>query len=110
MKDGIEITYIRTLGSYGTVKPQQLRQFYSDISVVSSLNDPIVLSTQNVSLINYFASTQGQGSETINEAYKNYKRMIGTYNTLITLRDYLNYILSNNLASNGFTCDRSNDI
>ena len=110
MKDGIEITYIRTLGSYGTVKPQQLRQFYSDISVVSSLNDPTVLSTQNVSLINYFASTQGQDSETINEAYKNYKRMIGTYNTLITLRDYLNYILSNNLASNGFTCDRSNDI
>lgn len=110
MKDGIEITYIRTLGSYGTVKPQQLRQFYSDISVISSLNNPTVLSTQNVSLINYFASTQGQDSETINEAYKNYKRMIGTYNTLITLRDYLNYILSNNLASNGFTCDRSNDI
>lgn len=110
MKDGIEITYIRTLGQYGKVKPQQLRQFYSDISVVSSLNEPTVLSTQNVSLINYFASTSGYDAETINEAYKNYKRIIGTYNTLITLRDYLNYILSNNLASNGFTCDRSNDI
>lgn len=110
IKDGIEITYIRTNGSYGNIKPQQLTNFYSDISVVSSLNDPVVLSTSNVQLINYFASNSGKDPETINEAYKNYQRIIGTYKTLITLRDYLNYILSNDLASNGFTCDRSNDI
>lgn len=110
MKDGIEIIYIRTNGSYGTVKPQQLTNFYSDVSVVSSLNNPTILSTQNVQLVNYFSSSTGYDPETIDEAYKNYKRIIGTYKTLITLRDYLNYILSNNLASNGFTCDRSNDL
>ena len=42
--------------------------------------------------------------------YLGYKRVVGTFNTLVSLRDYINYILRTGLVSNGFVCDRSNDI
>lgn len=110
MKDGIEITYIRSDGENGNLTAQQLSNFYSDLTVNSSLGDTMVLNAQNVQITNYFASTAGYNYESIDSAYKNYKRSIGTFNTLITLRDYLNYIVTNDLASNGFCCDRSQDI
>jgi len=87
-----------------------LTNFYSDLSVVNSIGDQVVLNAQNVRIRNYFSSTDGKDYEDINSAYKNYKRVVGTFNTLVTLRDYFNYIVSHNLASNGFVCDRSNDL
>lgn len=110
MKDGIEITYIKSDGQFGNITPNQLTNFYSDLSVVSSIGDNVVLNSDNVKIKNYFASTDGQDYENIDDAYKNYKRVVGTFNTLVTLRDYFNYIVSNNLVSNGFVCDRSNDL
>lgn len=110
MKDGIEITYIRSDGEYGNITANQLTNFYSDLSVVNSIGDQVVLNAQNVRIRNYFSSTDGKDYEDINSAYKNYKRVVGTFNTLVTLRDYFNYIVSHNLASNGFVCDRSNDL
>lgn len=110
MKDGIEITYIRSDGSYGNIQSQQLNNFYSDLSVTASDNQSMVLNAQNVQLVNYFPSYDGKDYESIDEAYKNYKRVVGTFDTLITLRDYLNYIITNDLASNGFVCDRNNDL
>lgn len=110
MKDGIEITYIRSDGEYGNIAANQLTNFYSDLSVINSIGDQVVLNAQNVRIRNYFSSTDGRDYEDINSAYKNYKRIVGTFNTLVTLRDYFNYIVSHNLASNGFVCDRSNDL
>ena len=110
MKDGVEITYIRSDGAYGNVIPNQLSNFYSDLAVINSVGNNVVLNASNVKIRNYFASTNGKDYENINDAYKNYKRVVGTFNTLVTLRDYFNYIVSNNLASNGFVCDRSNDL
>lgn len=110
MKDGIEITYIRSDGQYGNIIPNQLSNFYSDLTVTNSIGESVVLNSQNVKITNYFATTNGKDYENIDDAYKNYKRVVGTFETLVTLRDYFNYIVSHNLASNGFVCDRSNDI
>ena len=110
MRDGVEITYIRSDGENGNLMPSQITNFYSDVTVNSSSSSTVVLNAQNVQLTNYFASTVGYNPESINEAYKNYKKSIGTFNTLITLRDYLNYIVTNDLASNGFCCDRNADL
>lgn len=110
MKDGIEITYIRSDGAYGNITPNQLSNFYSDLAVINSIGDNVVLNASNVKIRNYFASTNGKDYENIDDAYKNYKRVVGTFNTLVTLRDYFNYIVSNKLVSNGFVCDRSNDL
>jgi hypothetical protein len=110
MKDGIEITYIRSDGAYGNITPNQLSNFYSDLAVINSVGDNVVLNASNVKIRNYFASTNGKDYENIDDAYKNYKRVVGTFNTLVTLRDYFNYIVTNKLVSNGFVCDRSNDL
>jgi hypothetical protein len=56
--------------------------------------------------------TNGKNEESIDEAYSNYKKTVGTFDTLVTLRDYLNYIINSDLeiASNGVVSDRTNDI
>ena len=69
----------------------------------------IILNSDNVKMQNISAATSGKDPETINEAYKNYKRTVGTFNTLVTIRDYINSILSSNLVSNCFVTDRTND-
>ena len=110
IKDGIEITYILSDGLYGNITSSQLSNFYSDLTVYSSLDSTVVLNSDNTKITNYFASTDGQNPENIDQGYSGYKRTVGTFNTLITLRDYLNFVITNNLCSNGFVCDRTNDI
>ena len=61
-------------------------------------------------LSNDYATLNGRNPETINEAYKNYKKTIGTFNTLVTKRDYENYLNSLDKISNCFVCDRTDDI
>ena len=107
--EGIYITYLKTNGSAGNIAPFTLEKFYNDISVpiggVSTL-----LSSDNVQIINYYPATNGQDPESINDAYRGYKRTVGTFDTLITLRDYINAIVNSPRVSNAFVCDRTNDI
>ena len=68
------------------------------------------MNSDNVYIFNPSSATNGRDVESINSAYRNYQRTIGTFNTLVTLRDYINYVLRSGLVSNGFVCDRTNDI
>ena len=54
--------------------------------------------------------TGGYDPETIDEAYRAYKRVKDTFNTLVSLKDYTDYMISSKNASNGYVCDRTNDI
>ena len=71
--------------------------------------------SENVSISND-ASTSGQDIETLNSAYKNYKKLIGTYDTLVSRRDYenaiynLNYSLDSPVISNDIVADRTTDL
>lgn len=107
-RNGIYITYIRTLGADGNISARAIEQFYG--AVIPEEDSSVTLTSELVNITNINAGLGGEDPETINDAYYNYKHVVGTFDTLITLRDYLNYILSSELVSNGFVCDRTNDI
>lgn len=113
---GIEITYLLVDPTGGDVIAQELTQLMAPLQVrAEGANEsatPITLDNNNLKIINYLASSGHADIEGINEAYINYKRTVGTFKTLITLRDFLNYIRSEdlNVCSNAFVCDRTNDV
>ena len=110
IKDGVNITYIKSTGTNGNIGINMLEKFYNDLYLTDVSGTNIVLDSDNVKITNYSSSSSGSNPETINEAYHNYKRVIGTFDTLVTLRDYINYIIRSGLVSNCFVCDRTNDI
>lgn len=107
---GIEITYLVVPQETSDIPAQSLNQFLAPISIGEGAG--IVLDSSNVKITNYVAASGHKDIESIDDAYVNYKRTVGTFKTLITLRDYLNYIRSTDIdiCSNAFVCDRTNDI
>ena len=110
MGEGIQIKYIQTDGGYGNIAAKRLSKFYTDVD--NLIGDRTVSVSNNSSVANYSSITNGEEPETIDDAYINYKKTIGTFNTLVTLRDYLNYIVKDEFeqVSNGVVADRINDI
>jgi hypothetical protein len=118
--DGLEITYLRTMGFDGNIGKKFLMQFFVDPSVNRTMatgnallgagSESVKLSNTNVYITNVFATTNGKNPETIEEAYLKYERVKNTFNTLVSLNDYTDYIISSGMVSNGFACDRTNDI
>lgn len=109
INEGIYITYIKTDGEKGNISAKQLDRFYN-MNVATVGDTSYDLNTDTVMITNFAASVGGQDYEDINEAYRSYKKTVGTFNTLVTLRDYINYINNSDLVSNCFVCDRTNDV
>lgn len=108
-KQGVNITYIQTDADSGNISIDTLSKFKDTIT--ASLNGAnVVLDNNLVAIRNPYEGAGGESYETIESAYKNYKRLVGTFNTLVTLRDYINAIRNSNLVSNAIVCDRNNDI
>lgn len=112
--NGINITYLITDGYDGNVNLGIINTLYNDLSLTFNSGDAVVLNADNISLLNVTAGIGGRNPETIEDAYRNYQRTVGTFDTLVTLRDYYNAIVSLQVGSsgvaNGFVCDRTNDI
>lgn len=115
--DGLTIKYIVTDGEDGNISSRIIEKFYNNPTVYDSTDDSqsAILTTTNISVTNLDSIRNGSNPETISEAYSNYKRTVGTFDTLVSLRDYNNAIrsakLNNiNIVSNGFVTDRTNDI
>ena len=114
--NGIYVSYIKTGGVSGNISARLIKQFYSTVQATpigeggSSVGDDITLTTDNVLLTNTVPAINGEDKETIDEGYNNYKKTVGVFKTLVSLRDYMNYINSTGLVSNSFVCDRTNDI
>ena len=109
--DGIEITYmVLSPETSSDVPAQTLTRFL--YGVTPKEDTSVFLDASNMKIQNYAKATGHKDKETIDEAYVNYKKTVGTFHTLITLRDYLNFIRSKelNICSNAFVCDRTNDI
>ena len=109
--EGLFIYYTRTNGINGNVSAHTLTQLdkpnldgWSDVPVESFTVD------------NIFAANNGANIETIKQAYKNFKKTIGTFDTLVTCRDYMNkvYLMTNSqnnpLVSNILVTDIRNDL
>lgn len=108
--EGIYITYIRTDGHGGNVAPFTISKFYQDLVIDTGDDTSVTLDSTNVQIANYGSIVSGEDPETIDDAYANYKKIVGTFDTLVTLRDYTNAIRQYELASNGFACDKIDDI
>lgn len=108
--EGIEIVYILTDGSQGNVAIKTITELYSDVTITGSTSeDSITLSNENLSVVNTTPGLGGSDPESIENAYRNYKRRVGTFTTLVSLRDYINAILTSGLVSNAVVSDRTND-
>lgn len=96
IEDGLKIEYIRTSGISGNVSARTLSKvaLAKEIETKQSdeNGDPVKISADDLIAINTQATTNGANPETINAAYNNYKKIIGTFDTLVTCRDYMNKI------------------
>lgn len=107
--NGLIIKYIMSKGVEGNIITNQLTKFYEQPSV--QFNDEIkVLDDTLVLVTNTASTTDGTDPETVSQAYNSYRKTAGTFDTLVTLRDYMNAIYNSDLVSNVIVCDRLNDI
>ena len=119
---GLHIKYIETTGENGNINANTLNKLSSTTSVdVITYSDDgsetktITLSTDNLLINNASSTNNGCNPETIDEAYSNFKKSVGTFDTLVTCRDYMNAIYNmtdstlNDLVSNCQVTDRRTD-
>lgn len=110
--DGIFVYYTRTNGANGNIAAHTLTQIELPTGEPwSSLN------AEHFTVDNAFTTQSGSNPESIKQAYQGFKKTIGTFNTLVTCRDYMNYIYSmlnyntnTPLVSNILITDIRNDI
>lgn len=117
---GVTIKYIVTDGANGNVSARTLTKLMSPTSVPSSDGPSVDFSGENnggiLTIRNASAATSGSDPETIDEAYNGYKKTVGTFDTLVTCRDYANAIYNmvnangSNYVSNVNVTDRRTDI
>ena len=89
---GFEVYYLTTLGSYGDIKANELTKF-TTVSITSpELSESLSSLDDTVFSLSNTLSVSGEDKETINEVYNNYKRTVNTFNTLVSCKDYSNYL------------------
>lgn len=109
INDGLFIYYARTSGANGNVSANTLTK----LETPSSWQN---ISSESFSVENTFAATNGANVETIKQAYNNFKKTVGTFETLVTCRDYMNkiYTMTDDVnrpyVSNALVTDIRNDL
>jgi len=107
---GLQIKYLLSSGADGTIKPGTLNSFFAD----QTDEDGTVIN-DSVRIWNSESSTAGQDPEDLDEAYENYRKVVTTFNTLVTCKDYQDAIyrlhddLNQPIVSNAIVTDRTND-
>ena len=120
---GVCIKYLISSGVDGNIKAGALTTFYSENQITVDNYTPAdettsatISPSEAIDVKNDSSATNGQDPETLNEAYNNYKRTVGTFDTLVSCRDYDNYTYNleddtaGYLVSNVITSDRTNDL
>ncbi len=112
--DGLQIQYISTSGSAGNISSNTLSVITSPASFIAN-NETASRSCSDFTVTNLSAISNGKDPETINEMYKSFKKIIGTFDTLVSCKDYSNAINdledsnSNKMVSNSYVTDRRSD-
>lgn len=113
---GLTIRYVITRGYDGNVGTKIINKFYQEPTLtLMEMGVPVpenndVSPANNLMLYNSSAASNGADPETIEQAYKSYKHVVATFNTLVTLRDYMNALYQSGYVSNAIVTDRTNDI
>lgn len=95
IEDGLRIKYLRTSGSNGNISADTLAKLTTPLSwtVLTPENKKAYHdAAENFKVTNIRAATNGSDKEGINAAYNNFKKTVGTFDTLVTCRDYMNKI------------------
>ena len=107
--DGIAIKYLVSNGETGRISANTLTGFTGD---VTSGENKLTLKVFNPS-----SSIGGYNPQDLEDAYNDYKRVINTFSTLVTEKDYENFIyelrdaiINKPLVSNVVVSDRTDDI
>ena len=119
IENGLNIKYIITQGEHGNIKANTLTSLYTSLtppefSVVDEFKTQTI--NEDLTIQNVYSATNGCDPEDLDSAYNNYKKTVGTFNTLVTLNDYENAIyqakdsFDNNIVSNVVVSDRTCDI
>ena len=114
--DGLNIQYIISSGVKGNVSAKEINTCTVDIIATKKDGDSAEINLNDyINILNPDASTNGADPESLDEAYKNYKKIVGTFNTLVTCRDYENHIYNmkngtEDAVSNIVVSDRTNDL
>ena len=116
---GIYIKYIVTDGYEGNIAAGTLTQVLNktEVDYNEGLSNVKFTIDNNLVITNTAASINGSDPETLEEAYNSYKKSVGTFNTLVSRRDYENAIynlidsdLGTYHVSNVYVGDRASDI
>lgn len=93
IEDGLRISYVRTNGVNGNIALKTLSKLVPPALWKTSDNQYITkLSADNFAVTNNSDIVNGADPESLNDAYSNYKKTIGTFDTLVSCRDYMNKI------------------
>lgn len=111
--DGLFIRYIRTNGANGNIAQRKLSAFQNidDLIAYNSSSKQIIdnasdfINVENFTINNASSTNTGKNAETIDDAYNGFKKIIGTFDTLVTCRDYMNAIY--NMTVGDFDDSRS---
>lgn len=112
---GLTVHYIITSGYNGNVSTGYINKFFTDTTINRYINKPentqaVNVTSDNISIKNKVRTLTGKDPESIESAYRNYKRTRNTFHTLVSTQDYSNFVYTNNDVSNGFVCDRNDDV
>ena len=113
--DTFRVKYILSSGEAGNIKANVIRAFYDDITGSEDSDGNTQVINNQIRIVQAEGTLDGADPEDLDLAYKNYKRTIGTFNTLVTRRDYENYLYNlqynqDYLVSNCVVSDRTNDL
>lgn len=111
---GLNIRYIVTSGIEGNTGAGKLTSIISPDRINITSDYQILCS--DFTLSNPSSITNGKNPETINDMYKSFKKVVGTFNTLVTCRDYSNAVnglkdntSNQNLVGNSVVTDINSD-
>ena len=109
IRAGLNIKYIISSGLDGNIASNEITAFYED-TTLEFRGEEINLNEEVIQLYNPSGTSNGSDPQSISDAYNSYRRVAGTFDTLVTLRDYINAIYQSELVSNDLVSDRLNDI
>lgn len=111
IKDGLRIKYVRTNGLMGNVSARTLCKMEVPALWGTATDENIKnLTAENFNVVNNSAATNGADPESLTEAYNGFKKTIGTFDTLVTCRDYMNKIYQMTVSDTDLTPLVSNAI
>ena len=130
IEEGLIIKYVKTSGANGNITAGFLTKLISPLQIETNLNGDTInfelpdenstdetYDANNLTIYNTGSTISGRNPETIDEAYNGFKKTVGTFDTLVTCRDYANaiYNLIDNTTglpyvSNVQVADRRSDV